>query len=120
MDVIGDRKLRFRVNGRPTLSGRSPKNYGSVHELSAMSAGCPGQAIPRTSDIQFSSDEIPTVRDRLTGMPGTDILPLLSGHRFETMSATTNKTRFFARACPEETPCRSSMPPVSQLSVRRC
>ena len=119
MHVIGARELRFRVNARPTSPGRSQQNYGSVDELSAMLAECRWRAIPRAGDSQFSSDEIPATRDRLTGMPGTDILPLLSSHRFETMSATTNKTRF-ARACPEETPCRSSMPTVSQLSVRRC
>jgi hypothetical protein len=39
MDVIGDRKLRFRVNVRPISPRRSPKNYGSVHDLSAMIAG---------------------------------------------------------------------------------
>ena len=33
---------------------------------------------------------------RLTGMPGTDILPLLSRHRFETMlSATTKQDPLF-------------------------
>ena len=59
-----------------------------------------GGPIPCAGDIQFSSDEIPAAQDRLTGMPGTDILPLLSSHRFETMSATTNETRFFCAGVP--------------------
>jgi hypothetical protein len=37
MLVIGDRELRFRVNARPTSSAVAPQNYGSFHDLSAIS-----------------------------------------------------------------------------------
>ena len=50
-----------------------------------------------------------------------DILPLLSGHRFETMPGSDNKQDpHLARAIDEETPCRSSRPTVSHASARRC
>ena len=96
MLVIGGRELRFRVNVRRTDSALAPKNYGLVHDLSAIPTAAPAAGIRGFAerDLEFCRMKFRAIEDRAGGMANRIFPRLPCRHRFETMpAATTSKTR---------------------------
>jgi len=78
MAVIGRNKLRFKVNAIPIMNRETPENYGYAASLIGLRSAAVRRQTPRRMP-------------RCTQDFGSGLL--LTGHGFETMPATTSKTR---------------------------